>query len=159
MDIMQAVLILVLFIGFFGTMIPMVPGIGLMFGAILLYGFYDGWSLYSPFFAIVAAVCAIICSAIDYLASAFGAKKFGAGKHGVIGSLVGGVLGFVFFNFFGLILGSVIGLVAVEYYEKKDLQQSTKAAAGVLIGSVVGIVLQAVIAVILLAYVCMKIFV
>ena len=156
MDPMQVLFLLVLFIGFFGTIIPMVPGTGLIFGAVLLYGFYDGWSLYSPFFAVVAGICTVICFAIDYVGSAMGAKKFGASKHGVIGSLAGGILGFVLFNFVGLLLGSDIGLVAVEYYEKKDMQQSTKAAMGVLVGSVVGIVLQAVIAAILVAYVFIK---
>ena len=49
-----------------------------------------------------------------------------------------------------------MGLVAVEYYEKRDLIQSGRAALGVLIGNIAGIVLQAVLAVIILIYVFVK---
>lgn len=156
MDGVQIVFIITLIIGFFGTIIPMVPGMGLIFGAILLYGFYDSWTLYSPVFAVVAGICTVIAFAIDYLAQALGAKKFGASNRGVIGSLVGGIIGLMLFNFVGLLLGAIIGLVAVEYYEKGDLAQSGKAAFGVLVGSLIGIILQAVIAVSLIAYVFMK---
>ena len=41
----EVLLLIALVVGFFGTIIPMVPGLGLMFGAILLYGFYDGWCM------------------------------------------------------------------------------------------------------------------
>ena len=152
----QAVLLVMLVIGFFGTIIPMVPGLGLMFGAILIYGFYDGWSMYSPGLAVMAGIFTALGAGIDYAGSAIGAKKFGASKHGVIASVIGGVIGLIFFNFAGMLLGSVIGLVLVEYYEKRDLIQSGKAALGVLIGSIAGIILQAVLAVILLGYVFFK---
>ena len=152
----EVLLLIALVVGFFGTIIPMVPGLGLMFGAILLYGFYDGWCMYSPMLAVLAGVFTALGMGIDYAGSAIGAKKFGASKQGVIASVIGGVIGLVLFSFAGMLIGSIVGLVAVEYYEKRDLIQSGKAALGVLIGNIAGIVLQAVLAVIILIYVFVK---
>ena len=89
----EVLLLIALVVGFFGTIIPMVPGLGLMFGAILLYGFYDGWCMYSPMLAVLAGVFTALGMGIDYAGSAIGAKKFGASKHGVIASVIGGVIG------------------------------------------------------------------
>lgn len=112
--------------------------------------------MYSPMLAVLAGVFTALGMGIDYAGSAIGAKKFGASKHGVIASVIGGVIGLVLFSFAGMLIGSVVGLVAVEYYEKRDLIQSGKAALGVLIGNIAGIVLQAVLAVIILIYVFVK---
>ncbi len=152
----EVFLIVVLLIGFFGTIIPMVPGLGMMFAAILIYGFYDGWVLYSPILAVIAGVFTILGAGIDYAGSAIGAKKFGASKHGVIASLLGGVIGLLLFSFVGMLIGSVLALVCVEYYEKRDLLKSTKTAVGVLVGNIVGIALQAVMAMGLFGYVFIK---
>ena len=152
----QVILLIALVIGFFGTIVPMVPGLGLMFGAILIYGFYDGWSMYSPLMAVLAAVFTAIGTGMDYAGSAIGAKRFGASKHGVIASVIGGLIGLVCFSFVGMLIGSVVGLLGVEYYEKRDVIQSGKAALGVLIGNLAAMLIQAVLAVILLVSIFIK---
>lgn len=152
----EVFLLIILIIGFFGTIIPMIPGLGMMFAAILVYGFYDGWALYSPIFAVIAGVFAVLGAGIDYAGSAIGAKKFGASKQGVLASFLGGIVGLLLFSFVGMLIGSVVALVCVEYYEKRDLMKSTKSAVGVLVGNIIGIALQAVMAMGLLGYVFIK---
>lgn len=83
----EVLLLIALVVGFFGTIIPMVPGLGLMFGAILLYGFMTDGVCISPMLAVLAGVFTALGMGIDYAGSAIGAKKFGASKHGVIASV------------------------------------------------------------------------
>ena len=54
------ILILVMMIGLAGTIIPMLPGMGLIFLAILVYGFVDGWNSYSGFYVSIVGIITMI---------------------------------------------------------------------------------------------------
>lgn len=160
MDTSVVLLLLVMMLGLFGVIVPMLPGMGIIFAAVLVYGFYSGWLLYSPFFAIVCGILTVISFAVDYLSGVYGAKKYGgASKEAMIAALVGGIIGMVIFSFIGMILGSALGIFAVEYYHNKKADQSAKAAIGVLIGTAIGIAVQFALALIVICWVVYKIII
>lgn len=142
MDNAQWLLCIALVIGLAGTLLPMVPGLGLMFVALVVYSYYDGWQTFPFWYLLIVALLAGIGFAADHLASALGAKRFGVSSKGFWGALAGGLLGGLIFQLVGMIVGAVIGTVAMELYQQRTLKQSFSAATGVLVGTAVGMAIQ-----------------
>lgn len=147
MDVYAWLLIIALICGTLGTFVPMVPGMWLVFVSLLVYGVFDHWHAYSPWFLLVVAVLAIISSTFDFGGSMLGAKKFGASGMSPMGTVIGGIVGGIFFSVPGGIIGGMLGAIIGEYYHKRDLQRALKAAAGSLIGTAIGSSVQLVIAI------------
>src|SRR3546814_15539300 len=98
--------------GLVGTMLPIIPGAPLVFFGLWLIALTDhyqhvGW----PTLSLLAAVV-LVTVAVDFVASALGAKKVGASRQAVPGALLGSVIG-LFLGISGLLpgpfLGSVVG--------------------------------------------------
>ena len=142
MDNGEWLLIIALAIGLAGTILPMVPGLGLMFIALLAYSYYDNWQTFPLWYLVLAALLALAGTAADHLASALGAKRYGVSQRGFWGALLGGLLGGLFLQLVGLIIGAVIGTIIVELYQKRTVRQSVTAATGVLVGTAVGMAVQ-----------------
>ncbi|MDR2934596.1 MAG: DUF456 domain-containing protein, partial [Candidatus Adiutrix sp.] len=106
--------LLVLLAGLAGTLLPVVPGLPLMWLAFLGYGWFTGWSAYGFTSLAVTGFLVLLSMVVDYAAAALGAQKFGASRAGLFGSVAGGILGLIFFNLPGLILGIFLGAVALE---------------------------------------------
>jgi len=76
-----------------------------------------------------------------------GAKKFGAGKWGMAGALVGGVAGLFSAGVLGIIIGPFIGAIVFELAGGKDFRSSLKIGLGTLVGFLGGAVGKVIIAV------------
>lgn len=135
-------LVIFLLIGLGGTILPMVPGLGLMLLALAVYSYFDGWQTFPLWYLLLVALAAAAGTAIDHLASALGAKRFGVSDKGFWGALAGGLLGGLFFQIVGLVVGAVVGTVVMELYQKRTLHQSLASATGVLVGTAAGMALQ-----------------
>ncbi len=104
-----------------------------------------GWHI-----MVLSAVVALIGEAIEFFAGVAGAKKAGASRRGMVGSLIGGIAGaFVFSGLFffipvfgtlcGVILGTFVGAVVGEMTDETATMRGTvKPAIGATIGRVLG---------------------
>lgn len=137
-----AVLILCLIImlmGLAGTILPILPGIPIMWVALLGYGWYSDWAYYGLATMVVTGLIVALSLVVDQLAAVMGAKKFGATKAGMIGSVVGAILGVIFFSLPGLILGTFFGAMAFEMaFSRQDLKNSLASGTGALLGFLAG---------------------
>ena len=129
---------LMLITGFAGLVLPALPGVLLIFAGLVFAAWaenfaYVGWGTIAILGALTAAAYLI-----DFLAGLFGAKRFGAGKYGVMGAAIGTVIGLLF-SLPGIIIGPFIGAVLGELYANKDLQSASTAGFGVWIGMAIGI--------------------
>ena len=129
---------LMLITGFAGLVLPALPGVLLIFAGLVFAAWaenfaYVGWGT----IAILGALT-VAAYLIDFLAGLFGAKRFGAGKYGVMGAAIGTVIGLLF-SLPGIIIGPFIGAVLGELYANKDLQSASTAGFGVWIGMAIGI--------------------
>jgi len=79
---------------------------------------------------------AVLSYALDFAATALGARRFGASSRAITGAALGTVVG-LFFGLPGLVLGPFLGAVAGELTARRDLQ----AAAGAGIGAFLGLLL------------------
>ena len=142
--------ILIMLVGLAGTILPMLPGCGLIFGAALLYGLLTDFARVGVWPLVALGVIAAVVQVSDYLAGAWGAKRFGGGREGIIGAIVGGIVGTIVFSLPGLILGTGIGAVVGELVRGRKLQESAKTGVGTLVGFLAGTLFRVSAAVIML---------
>ena len=138
--------------GLVGIFVPVLPGAWLVFAGTLLYAWVTSFQVISIGYVILFAVLAVLASGLDYLASLLTAKKYGASKYGLIGSVVLGIIGLIVFSIPGLIIGQLLGVILGELYFGKKMRSAVKAGMAVFVGYLLGntakIILCSIIAVI-----------
>ncbi len=144
---------LIMLAGLAGTILPVLPGIPIIWAAFLGYGWYDGWAHYGLVTMVVTGLVVALSVAVDQLASVMGAKKFGATRAGMIGSVVGAILGLIIFNVIGLILGTFLGALGAEMaFSGRNFKQSMASGAGALVGFLAGSLFKFMVGMALIAY-------
>ena len=133
--------ILFIALGLAGTIVPFLPGAPLVFIGLVLAASIDGFQQVGWWTLAFCAVLTALSVAIDHISGAVGAKKVGASKLAIFGSVVGSIVG-IFFGFIGLLIGPFIGAAVGEYIHRKDFQQAGKAGIGTWIGFVLGTALK-----------------
>lgn len=129
--------------GLAGTILPGLPGVGFVFGGILLYALYFGMDTVGTTTLILLGAVTIFSFVIDFLASLYGAARFGATRSGIVGSIAGGLAGLLFLSLPGLLLGTFFGAVVGEFFiAKKSLQHALRAGMGSVLGFLAGSVIK-----------------
>lgn len=121
-----------------GCLFPVIPGPALTYVALLIIALAKNWTPFSTTFLIIMFLLVVVVSVLDYVVGILGAKKFGATKYGIIGSIVGTLAGIFFFPPFGMLAGAIIGAIAGELIAGKKGLTAFKAGWGVIVGSLVG---------------------
>jgi uncharacterized protein YqgC (DUF456 family) len=94
--------------------LPTLPGNILIFAGALVYGIFTGFEEVAFWVLAVLAGISIGAQVLDYVAEAYGAKRFGASKYGIWGGVIGAIVGLIIFNIVGLIVGVFLGAVIPE---------------------------------------------
>lgn len=141
---------LLMLLGLLGIILPVLPGIGLIFLGMVVYGFATGFQAVSPSFLGLMLLLTIVGTVLDYVAAAYGAKRTGASKAGTIGAILGGIGGAFVFPPYGFLLGPLAGAFLGELYAGKQTDQATRASLGTLLGMLGGIILKLAIAAVML---------
>jgi uncharacterized protein len=132
---------LLVFLGLVGLVMPAVPGTPLIFAGLLLMAWAENFA-YVGFWSIVAlAFIALLSYGVDFWATMFGARRFGASKRAAVGALIGALAG-LFLGFPGVIFGPFIGAVLGELSAQRNLQQAARAGIGATIGFILGAALK-----------------
>jgi uncharacterized protein YqgC (DUF456 family) len=131
--------LLVMFIGCLGSVLPGIPSTPLVLIAAIGHKIYFkaasiGWIVIALLVLITA-----LALVMDYLATVYGAKRFGATKKGMAGAIVGGIIG-LFFNLPGILFGPFIGAVIFEMIGGREWKPSAKAGVGATLGLFAGAV-------------------
>lgn len=84
----------------------------------------------------------IVVSILDYIIPAWGTKKFGGSKRGVLGSMIGLLFGLFLFPPFGIIIGPFVGAVLGEITGGKDNKAALKAGLGSFVGFLLGTLMK-----------------
>jgi uncharacterized protein len=133
--------IVLLIVGLAGCVLPVLPGPPLSYIALLLLHFTGKYQFSNKFLVVWLIITAIVVI-LDYLVPVWGAKKFGASKRGVWGSVIGLVLGLFIFPPFGIIIGPFLGAVIGELTSGKETGPAMKAGFGSFAGFMAGILLK-----------------
>ncbi len=138
---------LLMIAGLVGCIIPVLPGPLLVLLGAFVYAWHTDYTEVSWAVLGVLAGLTLFSQLLDYLASMIGAKKFGAGKWGMIGALVGGIAGLFSAGVIGIIIGPFIGAIFFELAGGKGFRSSLKIGFGTLVGFLGGAVGKGIIAV------------
>ena len=125
--------------GLIACVLPVIPGPPLSYVSLLVLSLARDWAPFSALFLIVMAGFTILVLILDYLVPAVGAKRYGASRLGIWGSIIGMIIGLFVFPPFGLFIGGFVGALAGELYAGKGGDDALRAGMGVFIGNLVGI--------------------
>ncbi|ACF12107.1 protein of unknown function DUF456 [Chlorobaculum parvum NCIB 8327] len=132
---------ILLIAGFAGLLLPALPGVLLIFAGLVLAAWAEGFAYVGWGTLTILGVLTAAAYLIDFLAGLLGAKRFGAGKYGIIGAAIGTVIGLIF-GLPGIIIGPFIGAVLGELYANKDLRSAGTAGLGTWLGMAIGIAVR-----------------
>lgn len=125
--------------GLIACIVPIIPGPPLAYASLFVLSIARDWEPFSETFLIVMGIVTALVLALDYVVPTVGARKYGASKFGVWGSILGMLIGLFVFPPFGLFIGGFAGAMAGELYAGKGGDDAFRAGLGVFIGSLVGI--------------------
>ncbi|KRB08684.1 DUF456 domain-containing protein [Lysobacter sp. Root690] len=128
-------------LGIVGTVLPALPGLPLVFGGMLLASWASGFEKVGWITLVVLGLLTALSMVIDFAATAMGAKRVGASKLAIIGSIIGTFAGLMF-GFIGVFIGPFVGALIGELIHTRKLDQATKVGVGTWVGILVGTVLK-----------------
>lgn len=129
---------LLVVVGLAGIVLPAIPGTILVFAGLLLAAWIDHFSRVGWLTLAFLGFLTVLSLVIDYVASAYGAKKSGASRQAIIGSVIGLTLG-MFLAIPGIIFGPFIGAVIGEFLANQDLMRAGRAGIGAWLGLVIAL--------------------
>jgi uncharacterized protein YqgC (DUF456 family) len=145
--LLAAILVLV---GIAGSILPMLPGIPLVFAGLLMAAWLDGFAKVSVFTIVIIGLIALLALIVEFVASFITVKKAGASQYALWGAAIGGLVSF-FVGPFGLIIGTAVGAAIGELLAKKETSQATAVGIAAGLGFVIALVAKVVLLVTMLA--------
>ena len=157
-----ALTLVLMVVGLLGSVLPGLPGVPLIFLSALVYAILTDFRSVGVTILVVLFVLAALAFIADFVATSYGARRFGASNWGTMGGAVGGIagalIGLLFLgigSLLGLILGTIAGVFIGEYLRRErqggpeeqtpavaDWRRASRAAGGVVIGYLASAVIQ-----------------
>ena len=122
--------------GMVGCILPVLPGPLLSLCALILLSWIKNWQIFGQTFWVLMGAVTVLLMLLDYVAPALGAKKYGASKRGLWGSVIGMIIGIFFIPPWGMIVGAFIGALVGELASGKSGRNALRAGWGILVGNV-----------------------
>ena len=127
--------------GIAGLFLPALPGALVLFAGLAVAAWADDFAYVGWKTLTVLGVFALLTYPVDIMASAFGARRFGASPRAVAGAVVG-----LFFGLPGVLIGPLLGAVVGELLTQRHLGKAGRAGLGATLGLVLGTALKLAIA-------------
>lgn len=124
-------------VGMAGAVVPVLPGVPLVFGGMFLAAWADHFQHIGAFTLIVLGVLAGLALLVDFVAGLLGAKRVGASPRALWGASIGTIVG-LFFGLPGLLLGPFVGALIGELSSGRELDQATRVGLGTWVGLLFG---------------------
>jgi uncharacterized protein YqgC (DUF456 family) len=129
-------------LGLAGSILPILLGPPLSFIGLFLLAILKHFSPpLTPTLIIILAIITILVTVMDYIIPLLGAKRYGASKWGVWGSVLGMAIG-IFLAPFAILAGAFIGAVVVEWLVGKKKGEALRAGWGVVMGTLFATILR-----------------
>ena len=138
--------IVLVLVGIAGTILPALPGLPLVFAGMLLAAWAGDFQQVGVPMLVVLGLLTVFSLAVDFWATALGAKRVGASRLAIIGAMVGTLAG-LFFGPLGLLMGPFAGAIGGELIHrrsllKQDLGHAARIGVGTWFGILFGTVLK-----------------
>jgi uncharacterized protein len=122
-----------------GVVLPVVPGVPVALVATILAGWLTGFDRIDVATIVWVAVLAALAQGFDLVGNLIGARRFGAGRAGIWGGVVGSLVGLVVLPPWGFLLGALLGATAFEVLAGRPPREAWRAGVGALLGTLAGV--------------------
>ncbi len=129
-----SITLLIMAVGLVGLIVPIFPGITVIWLAVLGYGLVTGFTSLGWVVFAINTVLMVIGVTIDNVLMNAKAHKEGAAWSSLALGMVGGVLGTIFFPPIGGILAAPLVVLLLETYRQHDINKALLTLRGLLIG-------------------------
>ncbi|MGF6710309.1 uncharacterized protein YqgC (DUF456 family) [Luteibacter sp. W1I16] len=130
--------------GVVGAILPVLPGIPMIFGGIWLAAAVDDYQHLGWGWLVAIGIVGAVGIALDFISASLGAKRIGASPRALWGAGIGTTVG-MFFGIPGLLIGPFAGAVIGELWSGTSILRSAHVGIGTWIGMLVGILAKVVI--------------
>lgn len=131
---LHLVILGIMLFGLAGLVIPVLPGLVIIWVPALVYGILTGFNLLSGALFAGMTMLMIAGNLVDNLVMGAKARQHGASWLSIGVALAAGVLGSLAFPPFGGLAAALIGLFAVEYFRLRDVQRALESTRSMAIG-------------------------
>ena len=145
------VAVVLVLVGLAGAILPALPGTPVVLAGLVMMAWLGDFEAVRPITLLWLTLLTLLSLVIDFLATAEGARRFGAGRGAILGATLGVLVG-LFFGLPGLLLGPFVGAVLGHMAGRARLDDSLRAGVGASVGVLVGTVAKVVISVIMIAW-------
>jgi len=125
--------LVVMVAGIVGTFFPMVPGIPIIWGAMLVYGLVERFQDITPTYLVITFLVMLGLQVAEHYARAWGAT---------LGSIAG-----MFFMPIGLVLGPFLGVLIFELLSGRPAKEAVKAGWGGVVGVLGSVAMNVIVAI------------
>ena len=137
-------------VGLFGLIVPIFPGLVVMWLAILGYGVVTGFASPGVVVFIIITILMLAGTLVDNLMMGIGAKQGGASWGTILIALLAGVLGTILVPPLGGIFAGPGAIFLLEYLRLKDTQKAWQALRGLATGWGLSFVIRFIIGVVIM---------
>ncbi len=133
-----------LIVGLIGVIVPILPGIFMIWLGVLVYVWRDNFETLSLATFIFISLIVIVAGLSDIWLPIFGARKGGAAKRTILTGLLGAILGsfLIPIPLIGTIVGYAVGVLLGEYHKRRDWDAAWRASKGGLAGWGIATIIQ-----------------
>ena len=162
MGILEIVLfsisLIIMIVGMAGIIVPIIPSIPLIWLGAFLYAIFTHFEKVTWMVLLIFAILTIFSIVLENIGNVYGAKKFGATRWGIIGSIAGTGIGFYMGGPIGMILGPIVGTVIFELIGGKGFRGALKSGLGNFVGFLGGSVVKIIVGLTMISIFVWKVF-
>lgn len=130
--------LILLVLGILGTFLPILPGLILSLGGLIVYKYGTGSDMSLAYVWIFAALT-LASAILNYALPAHTNKKYGGTRWGSIGSVAGTIIGLFLPIPFGFLVGMFAGVFVGEMlHDFKDRKKAWNSVKGAFVGFIYG---------------------
>ncbi len=121
-------------VGLVGLIIPVFPGIVVIWLAALAYGLVTGFETLGIILFVLISILMLIGTVIDNILMAAMARHGGASWVSIILGMLAGLAGTIFFPPIGGLIAAPAVILLLEYWHRRDWYKSWQATRGLILG-------------------------
>jgi uncharacterized protein len=149
---------LLMFVGLIGSVLPLVPGPIFIWLGALLWAANDGFQSVGWPTLLFLGILTVLAWSSDLLLTTVFSRRLGASWKAILGAIVGGFAGGILFGgwipvlgtLLATVLGAIVGMVAIEAIDKRDLRVAVHATRGYMVGVLASSAVEAALAMVMI---------
>jgi uncharacterized protein len=131
---LNLVLLAVMLFGLISLVMPIMPGLAIIWVAVLVYGLINGFTWISGILFAVITILMLAGGVVDNLFMGAGARMSGASWLSIGVALVAGLVGSILWPPFGGILLALVGIFLVEIIRARELRKAWESTRNMAFG-------------------------